>query len=81
MTELTCAEFVELVTEFLDGGLDPATAQRFTEHLAMCDGCTTYLHQFQQTIDTLGSLPPESLSGEARADLLAAFRNFPVPGV
>ena len=76
MTELTCAEFVELVTDFLDGGMDPATEQRFTEHLAGCDGCETYLHQFRQTIDTLGTLPVESLSADARATLLSAFRDW-----
>jgi anti-sigma factor RsiW len=71
-----CEDFVELVTAFLDGALDPATEARFVEHIAECDGCETYLHQFRQTIDTLGTLPAESLSADARATLLSAFRDW-----
>jgi anti-sigma factor RsiW len=77
MTELDCAELVERVTEFLDGALDPATEQRVVEHLATCDGCTTYVEQFRATVDTLGHLPAEEVAGlpAAKRDaLLAAFR-------
>ena len=73
---MDCDEFVELVTDFLDGALSQADQARFVEHLTMCDGCETYLAQFRQTIDTLGELPPESISDEARDKLLTAFRGF-----
>lgn len=73
---MDCNEFVELVTAFLDGTLDPDIERRFIEHLALCPGCETYLEQFRQTIDTLGELPPESLSGEARDRLLSAFDDW-----
>ena len=75
---MTCAEFVELVTAYLEGTLDPDTEQRFVEHIAMCDGCDRYLQQIRETVTQLGLLPAEqSLSGEARHRLLAAFRSFP----
>ena len=73
---MTCDEFVELVTAFLDGALDPATEDRFVEHLSLCDGCERYLAQFRTTIAELGELPPESLSPAVRADLLDAFRGW-----
>ncbi|MEZ0109496.1 anti-sigma factor RsiW [Catenulispora sp. EB89] len=73
---MDCDEFVELVTDFLEGALPEADEARFITHLAECSGCETYLEQFRQTIDTLGELPPESLSGEARERLLTAFRGF-----
>jgi anti-sigma factor RsiW len=73
---MTCAEFVELVTSFLEGTLDADTEARFVEHLALCPGCDTYLQQFRRTIDTLGELPPESLSDQARDRLLAAFDDW-----
>ena len=73
---MDCDEFVELVTDFLEGALSQADQARFVEHLTICDGCETYLAQFRQTIDTLGELPPESISDEARDKLLAAFRGF-----
>jgi anti-sigma factor RsiW len=76
---MNCDEFVELVTWFLDGALDEPTEARFVEHLADCPGCDVYFDTFRQTIDTLGTLPPESLSDEARDHLLGAFRDWRRP--
>lgn len=73
---MTCREFVELVTAYLDGTLDAPAEARFTEHLAECDGCDTYLAQFRQTIGALGHLPAESVTGLARVRLLTAFRDW-----
>jgi anti-sigma factor RsiW len=77
VTDLNCNEVVELVTEFLDGTLDPPAERRVVDHLALCDGCGRYLDQFRQTIRTLGELPPDHLPTDARAALLAAFRDQP----
>lgn len=73
---MTCEEFVELATAFLDGALDPATEARFVEHLALCEGCERYLDQFRTTIRELGSLPAETLSADVRDNLLTAFRDW-----
>ena len=74
---MTCAEFVELVTAYLEGALNRDTEQRFVEHIAICDGCERYLHQIRETITRLGRLPTEeNLSGEARDRMLAAFRTW-----
>ena len=77
MSDLDCDELVELVTEFLDGALAPAAERRVTDHLALCDGCATYVAQFRATVDELGHLPAgqvAELPAPARAALLAAFR-------
>ena len=34
MADLTCQDFVELVTDYLEGALDEDTGRRFEEHLA-----------------------------------------------
>ncbi len=74
---MTCAEFVELVTAYLEGALDRDTEQRFLQHIAICDGCDRYLQQIGETIIRLGRLPTgEGLSGEARDRMLAAFRTW-----
>ena len=79
MTDLNCDQLVELVTDYLDGALDEETERRVADHLAGCDGCTTYVQQVRRTITTLESAPPPDveLSDEARAALLAAFREPP----
>jgi anti-sigma factor RsiW len=74
---VNCDELVELVTAYLDGALSPEDEQRVTDHLAGCDGCTTYVAQFRTTVDALGHLPAEQvakLPEHARESLLAAFR-------
>ena len=76
MADLTCQEFVELVTDYLEGALDEDTVRRFEEHLALCPGCKTYLSQMKETASRLGEIPVESLSAETQATLLSAFRDF-----
>jgi anti-sigma factor RsiW len=73
---MNCDEFVELVTAYLDGSLDPDTERRFAEHLAECDGCHRYLGQIRATIEALGHLPAERLVPEARDRLLDTFRDW-----
>ena len=77
VSDLTCVKFVELVTAFLDGALDPITERRLVDHLPNCVGCERYLDQFRQTIHTLGDLPPQSLTSKEREALLAAIRGPP----
>lgn len=76
LREMPCREFVELVTEYLEGGLSARDRARFEVHIAECEYCETYLEQIRQTIRVLGRLPEESLSSEARNALLGAFRTW-----
>jgi len=76
MADLTCQDFVELVTDYLEGALDEDTGRRFEEHLALCPGCDTYLSQMKETATRLGEIPVESLSAETQTTLLSAFRDF-----
>jgi anti-sigma factor RsiW len=78
--ELTCRELVELVTDYLEDRLTLQTRARFEAHLADCEYCATYVEQMGQTIRTLGRLPEESLSPQARDALLEAFRDWPAAG-
>jgi predicted anti-sigma-YlaC factor YlaD len=74
--ELTCAELVELVTEYLEGALAPAEVERFEEHLVYCGPCTAYLQQMRDTVRTAGALREEDLEPAVADDLLAAFRGW-----
>jgi anti-sigma factor RsiW len=73
---VTCQEFVELVTEYLEGSLTPADRVRFASHIDHCDGCSEYLVQFQDTIAAVGHLLPESIDPAAEAKLLEVFRDW-----
>ncbi|MFG1813388.1 anti-sigma factor family protein [Kribbella sp. NPDC049174] len=75
MSDLDCREFVELVTSYLEGGMDAQAEQDFIDHLALCDGCERYLDQMRQTTQVLTDLPADTLPGDARSALLNAFRS------
>jgi len=74
--ELTCEEFVELVTDYLEGALDPETEERFLRHASDCPGCETFLDQIRTTIDLVGRIRPEQVDPETLDHLLDAFRDW-----
>jgi predicted anti-sigma-YlaC factor YlaD len=78
--DLTCAEVVEIVTEYLEGGLTVADRDRFEEHLAFCSSCLTYLDQMRETISGLADVRQEEPSPQLQADLIEAFRNWKARG-
>jgi anti-sigma factor RsiW len=73
---LSCQELVELVTDYFEDALSPADRARFEAHIAVCEACTMYLRQMRDMIEVLGQLTTESISPQAEADLLAAFRDW-----
>jgi anti-sigma factor RsiW len=73
---MACRELVELVTDYLEGRLPAADRERFDAHIAGCDACTAYLDQMRHTLTALGHIPEESISVEARQELLVAFRDW-----
>jgi predicted anti-sigma-YlaC factor YlaD len=72
--EITCHELVELVTDYLEEAMAPAERARLELHLARCRPCRHYLDLMRKTIDVVGEIPEESVTPEAREDLLEVFR-------
>jgi predicted anti-sigma-YlaC factor YlaD len=72
--EITCHELVELVTEYLEEAMELAERARLERHLAGCRSCRHYLDQMRKTIDVVGEIPEETVTPEAREDLLEVFR-------
>ena len=66
--ELACKQLVELVADYLDDALSAEMRARFEEHIASCDGCTTYLSQTQQIIAGLRdpSAAPDNVEAPRR---------------
>lgn len=73
-----CVEFVESVTDWMEGALAADERLTLEEHLAICPHCTEYVGQLRLSAAVLrevdervaGAAPPL----EARAALLDAFR-------
>ncbi len=72
-TSLACQDVVELVTELLDGGLEPRARAYIEQHLLVCPPCTVHLGQVRTTIALAGELA-QPASGAVAPSLLAAFR-------
>ena len=73
VSELTCQELVELVTDYLEGAMPSPERARFEAHLEGCSGCNQYLDQIQRTIRIVGALTEEALEPRAKDDLLKIF--------
>jgi len=74
--ELTCKELVELVTDYFENALPEAERARFEAHLAMCDGCDTYVQQMRETIALVGALREDDVPLDAQESLLQVFRDW-----
>jgi anti-sigma factor RsiW len=74
--ELTCQEFVELVTELIEGTLADAARAGADEHLAGCEGCEAYSEQVRQTIAALRALAAGDDFPRTRERALASFREL-----
>jgi anti-sigma factor RsiW len=74
--ELTCAELVELVTDYFEGALSPDDAERFEEHLTLCPGCDAHFDQMRATVAATGRLREHDLQADLADNLLHAFRGW-----
>jgi anti-sigma factor RsiW len=72
--ELSCREFVELVTDYDEGALTEEERRRFEQHFAECTGCERYLNQMRTTVALTGRLTWDGLEPEAEQALRDAFR-------
>jgi len=72
--EVTCQQFVELVTDYFEGALAERTLSQVEEHLVMCDWCVTYAEQLQSTIVALRELR-QPASPDPPAAALAILRS------
>lgn len=74
--ELVCREAVELVTDYLEGTLDPRDRARLEGHLEGCPHCTEYLNQMRRTLEVLGQIEPEALAPDVQDELVALYRRW-----
>jgi len=74
--DLACRELVELVTAYLDGGLDARDRARFEAHVAACEHCSAYVEQMRVTLRVVGQIDPDELDPEVERELLDAFREW-----
>ena len=70
---VACREFVELVTEHLEGTLPDEVETAIAAHLELCEPCVVYLEQMRSTAAALRGVPAPTLPDAARQRLLDVF--------
>lgn len=73
---LTCAEFIALCTEYLEGALASEERARFEHHITVCQGCDRWLDQIRLTVEAIGGLNEELVPAGVLNGLLDAFRDW-----
>ena len=77
--DFPCNQFVELVTEYLDGALPADDTARLEAHLQLCPGCQSVLEQFRAIIAMTGHLADtdvQALADAQREPVMAVFRDW-----
>ncbi len=69
---MTCREFAEFLSDWLDGDLAPVVAAEFVRHLKVCSHCDAYLQSMRAT-RTLGRLAARSADDRLPAEVPAAL--------
>lgn len=59
---ITCADAIELVTDYLESALNGPDLADFETHLGLCEGCQAFLDQIRATV---------TLTSETRTTVLA----------
>jgi anti-sigma factor RsiW len=78
--DLPCVDFVELVTDYLEGALPTEQRLIVERHLAFCAPCVDYLDQMRATMQITGTLRDQDVPEPLMESLLRAFREFPGDG-
>ena len=72
--DLQCVEFVEMVTEYLEGAMSVNERLAMERHLAFCAPCVDYIEQMRATIAVTGALSEQDVPDEVIEPIMAAFR-------
>ena len=79
---MTCAELVELVTDYVEAALSAEDRARIDAHLSVCPPCVHVIEQWRTVIALTGRLDEhhaDELPLDRRAELMAAFREATRP--
>ena len=75
---VTCREFVEVLTDYLENALEPSERAEIERHIVICRGCSNYVEQMRSTIDLLGRVAAQRTHpADAQTEkLLRMFREW-----
>jgi anti-sigma factor RsiW len=69
---LTCKEFMQELTDYLDEAVDIELRRRIEAHITECPNCFVILDTTRKTIQVYKGMQPQVLPDEVQARLLKA---------
>lgn len=71
---ISCREITNLLADYLEGSLDPQTAEALEAHLSDCRTCDNFMATYKTTTALLRELGEEQIPLELKDRLLRFFR-------
>lgn len=71
MTELTCEQLLQYLSDFIDNQLDQELNEAARRHLATCQNCKVVLNTTQKTITLAGETTQRTIPADRRQKLFA----------
>ena len=73
---VTCQQFVDLLTDYLEGVVDAELRADIERHIVICRGCANYAEQMRSTIDLLAEVASAEPGNEHTGELVELFRRW-----
>ena len=74
--EMVCQQWVEVVTDYLEGTLPPALQDAADRHLADCPHCREYLDQIRRALAVAQGLRDDDVPTDVVDALTRAFAEY-----
>jgi anti-sigma factor (TIGR02949 family) len=71
---LTCKDFLNELSEFLDDTLDPKVRAELHKHVEECPNCWVILDTTQRTIKVYKGLEPQTIPSDIHTRLMTALQ-------
>ncbi|MBC7927237.1 MAG: zf-HC2 domain-containing protein [Bryobacteraceae bacterium] len=71
---LTCKDFLNELSSYLDDSLDPEIRARLHQHVSECPNCWVVLDTTQKTIRVFKGMEPQNIPADIHSRLVSALQ-------
>jgi anti-sigma factor (TIGR02949 family) len=73
MSLLTCSQFLDELSEYLDGSVQGELRRELEQHMAECPNCWVMVDTTRKTVQIFKGMEPEPIPAALHARLMAAL--------
>lgn len=71
-----CKELLAVLSEYLDGELDPGICDHLERHLAGCERCERFVDSLRRTVGHIRQAGPAELPEDLKREIVEAYRKL-----